>query len=172
MCIPKQHALSTCALFAGRLRQKPGEKPGEAEKEVDAEMQDANGEAHAEAEAEEQGEMEAADGEAEAEDATEQPAAHTGKVSYAFNAEHSPCFMRGHQGLASCNAHLRLLLSAPEGQSAKHCHLPSACRTSSAQLLQMSMQSQLSYSCADNFNERLLLNQANTLRLEAGTTGE
>ena len=162
---PKQRALSICALFAGRLGQKPGKKPGEGEKEVDAEMQDADGEAHAEAEAEagEQGEMEAADEKAEAEDATEQPAAHAGKVSYAFNAENSPCFMRGHQGLASCNAHLRLLLSAPGGQSAKHCHLPSACRTSSAQLLQMSMQSQLSYSCADNFNERLLLDQANTL---------
>ena len=89
-CAAKQHALSICTLFAGQLRLKPGGKPSEGEKEVDAEMQDANGEAKAEAEAEEQAEMEAADGKTEAEDATEHPAAHAGKVSSALNAKVLP----------------------------------------------------------------------------------
>ena len=110
-CAAKQHVLSICALFAGQLGLKPGGKPSEGEKEMDAEMQDANGEAKAEAEAEEQAEVEAADGKTGAEDATEQPAAHAGKVSSALNAEISPCLMRGQQGLASCNARLQLLMS-------------------------------------------------------------
>lgn len=110
-CAAKQHALSICALFAGQLGLKPGGKPSEGEKGMDAEMQDANGEAKAEAETEEHAEMEAADGKIEAEDATEQPAAHAGKVSSALNAEISPYFMRGQRGLASCNARLQSLMS-------------------------------------------------------------